>query len=135
MVRRPRAIALITVLMLSVVLLIVVLTGIQLTGRNLFTMAKSHERNQALYAAEAGVYQTLAEIETLDHYPADGLRPAVTLANGASYQVELTKVGEVITLRSHGLSGRAQRDLASDRDPLTGFLFCGDHRGSHRPVR
>ena len=111
MLRRPRAIALITVLMMSVVLLIVVLTGIQLTGRNLFLMAKAHDRNQALYAAEAGVYKTLAEIETLNRYPADGLRPVVQLSNGAGYQVELTRVGDVITLRSTGTSARAQRIL------------------------
>ncbi|MBT9588935.1 hypothetical protein IV102_36715 [bacterium] len=110
--RKPlQGMALITVLMLSVVLLLVVLTGIQLSGRNLFTMSRAHDRNMALYAAEAGIYKTMAEIETLDRYPDSGLRPGVTLENGASYQVQLDRVGEVITLRSEGRAPRASRTL------------------------
>lgn len=109
--KKPKAFALITVLMVSLLLLILIMTGLQLTGRNLFTMAKSHDRNIALYAAEAGVYKTLAEIEALDHYPADGLRPRVQLSNNSSYQVHLTRLGDQITLRSEGKAPRAVRTL------------------------
>lgn len=109
--RKKRALALITVLMVSMVLLMIVLTGVQLTGRNLFTIGRSHDRNLALYAAESGVYKTLAEIETLDHYPTDGLRPRVQLSNDSAYQVSTTRVGDVITLRSQGFAPRATRTL------------------------
>lgn len=108
---RFRAFALITVLMISIVVLILILAGLQFAGKNLFTMAKVHDRNLALYAAEAGVYQTLADIETLDRYPDDGLRPRVQLSNGANYQVQLTRAGNQITLRSEGRAPRAVRTL------------------------
>jgi hypothetical protein len=109
--RRKLGMALVMVLMVSMVLVAFILTGVQLTGRNLFAMARSHERNQALYAAEAGIYATVAEFETLDRFPDDGVLPKVTLSNGASYQVEVDREGEEITLRSTGIAFRAKRTL------------------------
>ncbi len=109
--RKKRALALITVLMVSMVLLMIVLTGVQITGRNLFTIGRSHDRNLALYAAESGIYKTLAEIETLDRYPTDGLRPRVQLGNDSAYQVSTTRSGDLITLRSQGFAPRATRTL------------------------
>jgi hypothetical protein len=109
--KKRRAMALVTVLMGSLVLLILVLTGVQMAGRNLFTMSRVHERNMALYAAEAGVYKTIAEIEALDRYPSDGLRPRVELSNGASYQVDLRRSGDSLILRSTGQTKKARRTL------------------------
>lgn len=109
--RIRRGMALITVLMVSLVLLIFLLTGVQITGRNLFTMARSHERNMALYAAEAGIYASMAEFETLNHFPDSASLPAVTLSNGASYQVDVVRDGEDIHLTSTGVAFRAKRKL------------------------
>lgn len=103
--------ALVTVLMISMVMLLIILTGVQLTGRNLFTMARSHDRNVALYAAEAGIYQTLAEIEAMNRYPDNGPRPTVRLSNGATFQVSIQRTGDLITLRSQGVAARATRTL------------------------
>lgn len=109
--RRKLGMALVMVLMVSMVLVVFILTGVQLTGRNLFAMARSHERNQALYAAEAGIYAAVAQFETMTDFPNDGVLPKVTLSNGASYQVQVDRDGEEITLLSTGIAFRAKRTL------------------------
>jgi hypothetical protein len=103
--------ALIAVLLISVVLLMFVLCGLQVTGQNLFVVGRVHEKNKALYAAEAGVYDTMAQLESLDHYPSSGLGPLVKLSNGASYQVRVERSGDDVILHSLGRSGVVEKKL------------------------
>ncbi len=106
-----RGMALIAVLLVSVVLLMFVLCGLEVTGQNLFVVGRVHEKNKALYAAEAGIYETMAQLETLDHYPSAGSGPLVKLSNGASYEVSLERNGDDVVLHSTGRSGSVQRKL------------------------
>ena len=106
-----RGIALIAVLLVSVVLLMFVLCGLEVTGQNLFLVGRVHEKNKALYAAEAGIYETMAQIESLDHYPTPGSGPVVGLANGTTYQVDLERSGDQVILHSTGKSGSVQKKL------------------------
>lgn len=103
--------ALIAVLLLSLVLLMFVLCGLEVTGRNLFMVGQVHEKNKALYAAEAGVFETMAQIESLDHYPTNGTGPLVSLSNGASYRVTIERSGDEVVLHSTGFSGGVQKKL------------------------
>ncbi|MFN8606854.1 MAG: hypothetical protein U0931_04940 [Vulcanimicrobiota bacterium] len=103
--------ALIAVLLLSMVLLMFVLCGLEVTGHNLFMVGQVHEKNKALYAAEAGVFETMAQLEGLDHYPTPGTGPVVTLGNGARYQVSIERNGEEVVLHSTGYSGGLQKKL------------------------
>lgn len=109
--RFRRGIALIAVLLVSVVLLMFVMCGLEVTGQNLFLVGRVHEKNKALYAAEAGIFETMAQLELLDRYPASGSGPQATLANGASYQVRVERSGDEVILHSTGKSGSTQKKL------------------------
>ena len=106
-----RGMALIAVLLVSVVLLMFVLCGLAVTWQTLFVVGRVHEKNKALYAAEAGIYETMAQLESLDHYPSPSSGAVTTLSNGATYQVDIERSGDDVILRSTGSSGSVQRKL------------------------
>jgi len=119
-VRRPRGLALIMVLLVSFVMLGVILTGLQVASTNVLFVAGIHQRNQALSAAEAGVYRVMIKLEGDRNYtgPLKG-KPGVE----AGQEAEAVGVPEefeawaehvdpnTIIIRSRGKSGRFTRSL------------------------
>ncbi|MBI3927782.1 MAG: hypothetical protein HY319_19735 [Armatimonadetes bacterium] len=61
--RRKRGLALITVLLVSLVVLGLVWTGLAFSTNNALHHASVHGRNTARYAAQAGVYRAIMELE------------------------------------------------------------------------
>jgi hypothetical protein len=103
-----RAIALISVLLVSVVIFVLLMVGLGVTGKNVIFVSGVHQRNQALCAAESGVYQLFAKLESDSAFvgPLTG-----KLADGSAYEVSFVKVGNEITVTSTGKSGAAQKKL------------------------
>lgn len=117
MAKKRRAMALVVVLMVSFVVLIFAFTGVQFTSQNLFTVARAEARNQAFYAAQAGIYATVHNLERSGTPPSAGSLDAVTLDNGASYQVDIAEIDRnrfMYRLTSRGSMGGTRRTLQVD---------------------
>lgn len=108
--RGRRGLALIMVLLVSFVTLGVILTGLQVASTNVLFVAGIHQRNQALSAAEAGVYRVMIELEK----DASFTGPLKDQAGGDEGEFEATAEhvdANTIVIRSRGRSGRFSRSL------------------------
>lgn len=103
-----RAIALISVLLVSVIIFVLLMVGLGVTGKNVLFVSGVHQRNQALCAAESGVYSLFAK---LDSDPAFSGPLNGQLSDGSSYVVTFQKVGSELTVQSTGKAGAAQKKL------------------------
>jgi hypothetical protein len=104
---KKRGIALITVLLVSVVIFILVMVGLGLTSGNLLFVSHVHRRNQALCAAEAGIYALLAQIDKTPTFtgPLTG-----TLTDGSAYNVTFTASPNQLDILSIGnMSGSIRK--------------------------
>jgi hypothetical protein len=122
---RRRGIALITVLMIMVLLMILVLSVLGLSSNNILYVASFRDRIAARYAAEAGVYHAVSELEKNPSFNPDsdsGYDPdpkkAIAMKNGASFALEVRPLGSSrFEVTSRGYVGPFHKTLRVEIEP------------------
>lgn len=107
-----RGIALIAVLIVSVAILALVSAGLATGSQNVLFVSKVHQRNVAIAAAEAGVYQAIEIVEGQMDY--DGTFTDALSESGADIEVTVTNnmsVDGTIVIVSNGSYGSTERAL------------------------
>lgn len=111
---RRAGLALPMVLMVSLVVLGVILVGLGFASQNALFVAGLDRRESARYAAEAGAYKVLAELETQQGFT--GTLQGTLEKSGATYEATvlsnaLATPGGTATVRSKGKAGRFSSTL------------------------
>jgi hypothetical protein len=113
-----KGIALISILVVSVALLAIISVGLKLGSSGVLYVSQTHQRNVALAAAEAGVYEAMRTLEGDKGF--DGTFTGTLSESKATYNVEIENElfgARYATVTSTGQSGRVKRTLQIELEP------------------
>lgn len=117
---KRRGIALISVLIVAAAILSILAAGMKMGSDGVLYVSRSHQRNVALGAAEAGVYQAMLELENDKNF--QGTVSGTLSESGASYSFTVTNelwTGSNATVVSTGTLGNVSRTLRVSLEPDT----------------
>lgn len=115
---RTRGIALISILAVAATLLVILSVGLRLGSDGVLYTSQAHQRNVALAAAEAGVYEAMLELESDKGF--QGTKQGILTDSKADYeytvQNNLAAAG-IAVVESTGEYGQAKRTLRVELVP------------------